>query len=121
MIGERLSERYEILRELGRGGMGVVYLAQDPVLEREVAVKVIPPDRLSAEAEERFRREARVVARMDHPGIVGIYDFGSHRDSLFFVMPFVPGTNLASLAREHSLSLDEVIEVAIQTAEALDY
>src|SRR5690242_54844 len=98
-VGQKLSERYEILREIGRGGMGVVFLAHDGVLEREVAVKVIPPTRLSKDAEERFRREARLVAKMDHPGIVGIHDFGEDQGSLFLVMPFVEGETLASELR----------------------
>jgi len=67
MIGTKLSNRYEIIRELGRGGMGVVWLAYDPLLDREVAVKVLPSNHLGGVAEERFKREARVVAKIDHP------------------------------------------------------
>jgi len=72
MIGTKLADRYEILAELGRGGMGVVYRAKDPVLNREVAIKLIPPGNLTKDAEERFQREAQIVAQMDHPGIVPI-------------------------------------------------
>ena len=78
MIGAKLSKRYEIVKELGRGGMGVVYLAHDPVLDREVAIKVVTPDTVSAESVERFKREARVVAKMDHPAIVSVHDSGEH-------------------------------------------
>src|SRR4029453_15670750 len=99
MIGEKLSNRYEIMKELGRGGMGVVYLGHDPVLDRAVAIKVVNPDQVSAESVERFKREARIVAKMDHPAIVSVYDSGEHERSLFFVMPFVEGTNLRSLLR----------------------
>src|SRR4029078_5446920 len=74
LLGTKLSDRYEIVRELGRGGMGVVYLARDPLLDRDVAVKLVPPHLLGADAGERFRREARVVAKMDHPSVVTIYD-----------------------------------------------
>jgi serine/threonine protein kinase len=70
VIGTKLADRYEILAELGRGGMGVVYRAKDPVLNRDVAVKLIPPGNLTKDAEERFQREAQIVAQMDHPGIV---------------------------------------------------
>ena len=70
MIGSKLNDRYEITAELGRGGMGVVYRARDPLLNREVAVKLIPPALLSPETEQRFQREAQVVAQMDHPSIV---------------------------------------------------
>ena len=80
--------------------MGVVYLAHDPILERELAIKVMTPDLLSPDAVERFKREAEVVAKMDHPCIVGIYDFGEHDGSLFLIMPFVEGTNLRTLLNE---------------------
>ncbi len=96
MIGQKLSNRYEIVSELGRGGMGVVYKAHDPLLNREVAIKLIPPAMLSADAEQRFQREAQMVAQMDYSAIVPIYDFGKHEQSLFFVMPVVQGTNLRS-------------------------
>jgi serine/threonine protein kinase/ABC-type transport system substrate-binding protein len=117
----RFANRYQVLREIGRGGMGVVYLARDPMLERDVAIKVITPDLLSPEAEERFKREAKVVAKMDHPAIVSVYDIGEHEGSLFFVMPFVQGTNLRALLSEDSLSLGDVIDIGIQVADALDY
>jgi len=78
MIVHRLSNRYEIISELGRGGIGVVYKAHDPLLNREVAVKLIPPAILSTEAEQRFQREAQLVAQMDHPAVVPIYDFGKN-------------------------------------------
>ena len=115
------ANRYRIVRELGRGGMGVVYLARDPVLDREVAVKVMTPDVLSQEAVERFKREARVVARMDHPAIVGVHDLGEHSGSLFFVMAYVPGSSLRSFLSDQSLSLGEVLDIGIQVSEALDY
>ena len=69
--------------------MGVVYRARDRVLDREVAVKIIPPSLLTPRSEERFRREAQLVAQMDHPAIVPIYDFGTAEGALFFVMPVV--------------------------------
>lgn len=121
MIGSKLSNRYEILRELGRGGMGVVYLAHDPVLDREVAIKVVTPDQVSAESVERFKREARVVAKMDHPAIVSVHDSGEDGGSLFFVMPFVEGTNLRLVLRNQSLRLGDLIEIIVQVAEALHY
>lgn len=117
----KFASRYQILREIGRGGMGVVYLARDPLLDREVAVKVITPDLLSAEAVERFKREARVVAKMDHPAIVGVHDIGEADGSLFFVMPFVDGLNLRAHLKENTLNLGDVIDIGIQVAEALEY
>src|SRR5262249_50465214 len=94
------ANRYQILREIGRGGMGVVYLARDPLLDRDVAIKVVTPEFLSPESQERFKREARVVAKMDHPAIVSIYDVGEHDGSLFFVMPYATGKNLRTFIQD---------------------
>ena len=121
MIGSRLADRYEIVSEIGRGGMGVVYLARDPLLGRDVAVKLIPPGMLQPNAEERFRREARVVARLDHPNIVSVYDFGKEGDSLFFVMPLLRGHDLRQLMIESDLPLTDVVDIMTQVASALDY
>jgi len=121
MIGQKLSNRYDIRTELGRGGMGIVYRAHDPLLNREVAIKLIPPTLLSSETEQRFQREAQLVAQMDHPAVVPIFDFGKHEGSLFFVMPIVQGTTLRSFQREAALTLGEVLDIGIQAAEALEY
>ncbi len=99
----------------------MVYRARDPLLNREVAVKLIPSADLTPELEERFQREAQLVAQMDHPSIVPIYDLGHHEGSLFFVMPVASGTNLLRLIRDQSLHLGEVVDLGIQAAEALDY
>jgi len=121
LISTTLANRYEILGELGRGGMGVVYRARDPRLNREVAVKLLPAKDLTPDLEERFQREAQVVAQMDHPAIVPIYDVGRDEGSLFFVMPVASGTNLLRLIRDQSLRLGDVVDLGIQVAEALDY
>ncbi len=121
MIGVKLAERYEVLGELGRGGMGVVYRARDPLLDREVAIKIVPPTLITPDAELRFQREAQVVAKMDHPAIVTVYDIGRHDGALFFVMPVVHGTHLRSLLRERSLKLGDVVDIGVQVADALDY
>src|SRR5512143_3659637 len=121
MLTTRLANRYEVSAELGRGGMGVVYRSRDPLLNRDVAVKVLATSELTPEIEERFQREAQIVAQMDHPGIVPIYDVGRHDGSLFFVMPLVEGTNLRRLLWDGSLRLGEVLDIAIQVADALEY
>ncbi len=122
MIGQKLGNRYEIVRELGRGGMGVVYLAHDVLLDRDVAVKRIGAAQLPEEARSRFLREARVIAKMDHPGIVSVYDIGLDGDALFLVMAFVPGSNLREvLEREGRLQPSEVVDLGIQAAEALEH
>jgi ABC-type transport system substrate-binding protein len=121
MIGTKLSDRYELVSELGRGGMGVVYLARDPRLNREVAVKILPPALLTPASEQRFQREAELVAQMDHPAIVPIYDIGQHEGSFYFLMPVVRGTNLRQFLRESPRSLGEIIDIVMQVADALDY
>src|SRR5207237_10225491 len=120
-IGTRVSEGHESVGELGRGGMGFVYRARDPLLSREVAVKVISSTDLAPGIEGRFQREAQIVAQMDHPAIVPIHDLGRHEGSLFFVMPLVGGTNLLRLIRDQTLRLGDVIDIGIQVADALDY
>ena len=121
MIGTRLSDRYEITGELGRGGMGIVYRARDPLLDRDVAVKVIAPALMNEQAQERFQREAQLVAKMDHPGIVPIYDVGRHEESLYLVMPVIGGTSLRAFLRDKSLRLGDVLDVGIAVSGALAY
>ncbi len=121
VLGKKLSDRYEILSEIGRGGMGVVYRARDTVLNRHVAVKFISASHLSSDSEKRFLIEAQVVARMDHPSITPIFDFGSHDGALFYIMPVVPGRSLRQLIREQALRLGDVLDIGIMVAEALEH
>ncbi len=121
MIGVKIGGRYEIVREIGRGGMGAVYLAHDPLLQRDVAVKVLTAHLLREEIEERFRREARIIARLDHIGIVPVHDTGTHEKSLFFVMPYVEGNDLRTYLEHRLLRLNDFLEMAIQIADALEY
>ena len=121
MIGAQLINRYEIVAELGKGGMGVVYLAKDPVLDRRVAVKMLPAGYMSKDTEDRLRREARLVARMDHQAITPVFDLGIHQGSLFVVMPVLRGETLRHLIDVGRLSLGDVLTIATQVADALDY
>ena len=91
--------RYEIQRRLGRGGMGAVYVAHDPVLGRMVAIKVFAGDLDLPDARERFSREARAAAALSHPNIVTVYDFGEYDSQPFIVMEYVAGETLASFIR----------------------
>jgi predicted Ser/Thr protein kinase len=91
--------RYEIQRRLGRGGMGSVYVAHDPVLGRMVAIKVFAGDLDLPDARERFSREARAAAALSHPNIVTVYDFGEYESQPFIVMEYVAGETLAALIR----------------------
>ena len=91
--------RYEIQRRLGRGGMGAVYVAHDPVLGRMVAIKVFAGDLDVPDARERFSREARAAAALNHPNIVTVFDFGSYDSQPYIVMEYVPGETVAGLIR----------------------
>src|SRR5689334_25096432 len=87
--------RYRLVRELGHGGMGAVYLAEDSLLERKVAIKVFHLDDASADLAERMRHEARTLARLEHPNIVPVYDFGELPGGrLFYSMKYVEGSRL---------------------------
>src|SRR5574338_511707 len=90
-----LAGRYSLERELGRGGMGIVYLARDVALDRPVAIKLLPPDLATRPAlRERFLREARTAARLSHPNIVPIHAVEESGRLVWFVMAYVPGESL---------------------------
>ncbi len=91
--------RYEIQRRLGRGGMGTVYAAHDPVLGRLVAIKVFAGDLEIPDARDRFSREARSAAALAHPHIVAVYDFGEYASQPYIVMEYVAGETLAEVIR----------------------
>jgi serine/threonine-protein kinase len=117
-----LERRYRIERELGAGGMATVYLARDLKLERDVALKVLRPDLAAAIGAERFLREIRVTAALQHPHILAVYDSGQADSFLFYVMPFVDGESLRErLEREGQLPIDEALLIAREVADALDY
>jgi Tol biopolymer transport system component len=112
---------YPIEREVGRGGMGVVYLARDPRLERSVAIKVLP-DELSADAERlaRFEREARLLASVHHPNIAGIYGLEHDGDRRFLVLEYVEGETLAERLERGPMPLEETMDLCRQIAAALE-
>ena len=101
MVREALASEYEILEELGRGGMALVYRAKDRQLEREVAVKVLPFSlAFDAEFVERFQREARTSAQLEHPNIIPIYRVGRSGRVIYFVMKFLRGGSLSTVLHE---------------------
>ena len=117
-----LGERYELVREVGRGGMATVYLADDQKHGRQVAVKVLEPELSAAIGADRFAREIKLVARLQHPHILPLYDSGNADGALFFVMPYVEGESLRDrLKRDGSLSLAETAGIIRQIGDALDY
>ena len=115
--------RYERIRELGRGGMGVVYLARDSVLEREVAYKVLPEGlRENPNALRSFLREAKAAAQLNHPNIVTVYDAGEAEDGFYLAMELVDGTTLKEiLQRRGPIAPGGVVYILKQMAEALSY
>ena len=113
---------HELYEEIARGGMGIVYRARQRRLGREVAVKVLRGSEFaSAEAQQRFRSEAAAVARLNHPGIVGIHDFGEQDGVLWFSMELLPGKNLADRVSEHPLPARTAAECVCRVAEAVQH
>jgi serine/threonine protein kinase len=118
--------RYEVVRELGKGAMGVVYLGKDPVIGRLVALKTIraaaEDDLEQREFSERFLREAQAAGTLSHPNIVTVHDVGEEDETSFIAMEYVEGKNLKQLVREKApLSWDRIAEIIAHVAEALDY
>src|SRR4051794_33211616 len=118
-----VAGRYSLERELGRGGMGIVYLAREVSLDRQVAIKLLPPQ-LAARAElrDRFVREARTAAALSHPNIVAIFRVDEHDDFVYFVMAYVDGETLAQRVKTAGgLPSADVTRVVREVAWALAY
>ncbi|AHG91672.1 protein kinase [Gemmatirosa kalamazoonensis] len=117
-----LAGRYDVERELGRGGMATVFLAREPRHDREVAIKVLHPELAATLGGDRFEREIRLAAKLQHPHILGLYDSGVAEGLLYYVMPFVRGESLRDrLAREGQLPVDEAIQITLEVADALGH
>jgi tetratricopeptide (TPR) repeat protein/tRNA A-37 threonylcarbamoyl transferase component Bud32 len=121
-LKQALAERYALERELGRGGMATVYLAEDLKHRRKVAVKVLSPEIANALGGDRFLREIEIAAGLQHPHILPLYDSGEADDLLYYVMPYVEGEPLsARLAREGALPVEEAVRILRDVADALAY
>jgi serine/threonine-protein kinase len=125
-LGTALAGRYTLERELGRGGMATVYLADDLKHHRKVAIKVLRPELGSLLGPDRFTREIRIAAGLNHPHILPLLDSGEvvsrPTTVLYYVMPYVPGESLRQrLAREHQLPIDDAIRIVRQVASALHH
>ena len=120
-VARRLPQ-FEILELLGRGGMGVVYKARQLNLDRIVALKILPPaDALTPDFVERFRREARSLAKLSHPNIVSVYEIGESGGLYYFVMEFVDGANLRAMIRAGKMKPEEALAVVPKICDALQF
>jgi serine/threonine protein kinase len=126
LINQTLG-RYKIISLLGEGGMGAVFKAHDLTLRRDVALKIMHPHfARQSDFQERFLQEARTAARLNHPGVVKVFDFGNERSLLYIVMEFIPGANLSEMlkdmkAKKKWIALPEAINLVREVALALDY
>ena len=122
ILATALGQQYEVIRPLGQGGMGAVYLARERALERFVAIKVLRPDLAAApDSRERFRREARVAAQLSHAGILPLHTFGEVNGIWYFVMGYVRGVSLAERLRvDGRLPSDEAHRILAELADALE-
>jgi serine/threonine protein kinase len=123
LVREALASEYEIIEELGRGGMAMVYRAKDRQLEREVAIKILPFSlAFDTEFVERFQREARTAAQLEHPNIIAIYRVGRSGRVIYFVMKFLRGSSLSSvLGSRKKLSPPEIRRLLLEAGSALGY
>ncbi|HDP24516.1 MAG TPA: PEGA domain-containing protein [Deltaproteobacteria bacterium] len=114
--------RYEIVEQVGRGAMGVVYKAHDPQINRIVALKALREDRVTSEDfVQRFLKEAMAIGRLSHPNIVTVYDIGQDHETVYIAMEFLEGTPLNEIIREKKFTPEEIGSIAIQLAESLHY
>ena len=121
-VADALRDRYDVDRVIGRGGMSIVFLARDRHLGREVAIKVLDPEACSAVGAERFLREVRITAPLQHPNVLPLIDSGTVGDIVYSVSPYVEGDTLRErLLREGQLPVEEALLTAREVAEALEY
>src|SRR5688500_1317502 len=122
LLREGLRDRYAFERELGRGGMATVWLARDLRHDRPVALKVLHPELAATLGPERFLREIKLAARLQHPHILSVYDSGDAGGRLWFTMPYVEGESLRDrLRRERQLPIVDAVRLTRETALALDF
>jgi serine/threonine-protein kinase len=121
-LEEALRDRYVLKREIGRGGMATVYLARDLKHDRLVALKVLHPDLAVTLGPQRFLREIKLAARLQHPHILSVHDSGEAAGQLWFTMPYVEGESLRDrLKRDGQLPVDDAVQITREAAQALDY
>ena len=119
--GQKINDRYEIIRSIGEGGMANVYLGYDTILDRNVAIKVLRGDLANDEKfVRRFQREALSASSLSHPNIVEVYDVGDDNGQYFIVMEYIDGKNLKDLLKKRGkLTVSEVVDIMSQIADGL--
>lgn len=119
---EKTLGRYNILKKIGMGGMGVVYKGFDPNLDRTVAIKTLLPQiALNPDAYKRFMREAKSNAKLNHKNIVTIYDFGKVENTCFIVMDYIEGASLETFMQKRTFTIKEICKIIIDILRALQY
>ena len=119
MTGRAIAH-YQILEKIGEGGMGVVYKARDTHLDRFVAIKILPADKVAdTSRKQRFVQEAKAASALSHPNIIHVYDISESGGVDFIAMEYVPGQSLARLIGRPGITLDDTLNRAIQIADAL--
>src|SRR2546426_12846297 len=115
--------KYQVIERIGRGGMGMIYKAHDPVLDRAVALKVISTEiEVTDELRARFFREAQACARLSHPNIVTVFDMGEDEGRFFIVMEFLEGQELRNvIAKGKALPLEDKLSIIVQMCSGLHY
>ena len=121
MKGQKINDRYQIIKSIGEGGMANVYLAYDTILDRNVAVKVLRGDLATDEKfVRRFQREALSASSLSHPNIVEVYDVGEDNGQYYIVMEYIEGCQLKQLLKKRGrLTLSEVIDIMLQITDGL--
>ena len=119
--GQKINDRYEIIKTIGEGGMANVYLAKDTILDRNVAIKVLRGDLATDEKfVRRFQREALSASSLSHPNIVEIYDVGEDDGNYYIVMEYIDGKNLKQLLKKRgNLTVSEVVDIMLQITSAM--
>jgi serine/threonine-protein kinase len=121
-LEQALGDRYRVERELGHGGMGLVFLVEDLKHHRKVALKVLRPELAQSLGAERFLREIRISAQLNHPNILTLIDSGEVAGLMYYVMPYVEGESLRDrLTRETQLPIEDALEITREVADALGY